>query len=65
MSACHREALLLGLLGLILLALALVAHQAGWGWSDRNVGLVTGIGVGGLFAAVMVWLLVLRLPNLF
>lgn len=55
MTRCQRRSLLTAALGLALLALAWLAHAAAWGWSDRILGLTTGLGVGALFAAVLVW----------
>jgi len=41
--------------GLGWLLLAGTAHLGGWPIGDRNLGLLTGIGGGGVFSAVLLW----------
>jgi hypothetical protein len=51
---CRRKALWAIAFGLLALALAAFGHQFG-GWSSHVLGLLTGMGVGALFAAAMLW----------
>lgn len=55
LSRCRRRALLALVIGLAFLALAWTANALAWGLSSRNLGLLTGVGVGCLFSAAMLW----------
>lgn len=52
---CRRKALFALGLGLLCLALAWSAHAGHWPISDHNLGLLTGIGAGAVFASSLLW----------
>ena len=52
---CRRRALWSLAAGLACLGLAWASGELGWGWPDRLNGFLAGIGIGGLFAAVLLW----------
>jgi hypothetical protein len=55
LTGCRRKSLLTGLASLLALALAAAAHLGHWPISDWSLGLLTGFGVGGIFAAALLW----------
>jgi hypothetical protein len=55
LPTCRRKALFAGGIGLVQLVLAAVAHVARLPISDTNLGLLTGMAVGLLFAALLLW----------
>jgi len=52
---CRRRALLSLAAGLACLGVSWAASHFGWGWPDRLNGFFAGMGVGALFAAVLLW----------
>lgn len=52
---CRRKALAALVVGLVLLAMAWAAHALGLAVSDRVLGLLTGLGLGLVFAAALLW----------
>jgi len=55
LPTCRRNALAMLAVGGVFLLVAGAAHLGGWPLSDRNLGLLTGIGAGGVFSAVLLW----------
>lgn len=55
LPTCRRKALFALAGGAGLMALAWTANALAWGWPDRILGLVTGLGVGLWFAAALLW----------
>lgn len=55
LPTCRRKALFALAGGAALMALAWTANALAWGWPDRILGLVTGLGVGLWFAAALLW----------
>jgi hypothetical protein len=55
LPTCRRRALWSLALGLAALAASGLAWLLHWPISDHLLGFLTGIGVGGLFAAVLLW----------
>ena len=55
LPTCRRKALLLLAIGLANLLFSWAAHVGGWPVSDRNLGLLVGVGAGALFSAVLLW----------
>ena len=55
LPTCRRKALAALAGGAAFLGLAWLAHALAWGWPDRILGLVTGLGVGLGFAAALLW----------
>lgn len=54
LPTCRRKALWMLASGAALLGLAWLAHLTG-GFSDRLLGFITGIGIGGVFSAALLW----------
>ena len=55
LPTCRRKALFAAGIGLVQLVLAALAHVARLPISDTNLGLLTGLAVGLLFAALLLW----------
>jgi len=55
LPTCRRKALFAAGIGLVQLVLAALAHVAHLPISDTNLGLLTGLAVGLLFAALLLW----------
>ena len=55
LAPCRRKSLLVALASLMALALAGTAHVGHWPISDWLLGLLTGFGAGGSFAAALLW----------
>ena len=55
LPACRRKALTVAAASLALLALAVVARAGQWPLGDHLLGLLTGLGAGGFFAAGLLW----------
>lgn len=55
LAPCRRKSLLVALGSLMALSLAGAAHAGHWPISDWLLGLLTGFGAGGLFAAALLW----------
>jgi hypothetical protein len=54
LPSCRRKALWAAALGLACLLLAFLGHRV-WHFHDQLAGFLSGIGVGLLFAAVLLW----------
>ena len=55
LAPSRRKSVLTALASLAQLALAAAANAGQWPLSDWSLGLLTGVGAGGLFAAALLW----------
>ena len=55
LTTCRRKALLFLGLGVVILAMAFLAHAADLPLGDQYLGILAGFGVGAVFGAVLLW----------
>lgn len=55
LPSCRRKALLFLGLGVVILAMAFLAHVAALPIGDHVLGILAGFGVGSIFSAVLLW----------
>lgn len=55
LPTCRRKALLFLGLGVVMLAMAFLAHMAALPISDHYLGILAGFGVGAVFSSVLLW----------
>ena len=55
LPSCRRKALLFLGLGVVILAMAFLAHAADLPIGDQFLGILAGFGVGAVFSSVLLW----------
>ena len=55
LTTCRRKALLFLGLGVVILAMAFLAHAADLPIGDQFLGILAGFGVGAVFSSVLLW----------
>lgn len=55
LTTCRRKALLFLGLGVVILAMAFLAHAAALPISDQYLGILAGFGVGAIFSSALMW----------
>jgi len=55
LPSCRRKALLFLGLGVVILAMAFLAHAAALPIGDQYLGILAGFGVGAIFSAALLW----------